>query len=224
MSQLFLTPWVVVHQAPLPTEFSRQEYWSGLPFPSPGDLPNPGIKTGSSALKAGNWGLALTWATWAWSHPLQWGDLQLLLPWLTPVCPLCFSFAAPREAFLCVNTLPMRCALPVPVARLSCHLDFLSSLESREGVLFMLSALSVTVPLAHNWHLITIWLKNEQFHLQFTWTTPAVVELIQSSNTDVAGAHGTQPCVTLASLFLPGGGFGLSYCNWFHSLFHLLLD
>ena len=36
------TPWTITHQAPLSMEFSRQEYWSGLPFPSPGDLPNPG--------------------------------------------------------------------------------------------------------------------------------------------------------------------------------------
>ena len=41
---LFETPWTVVCQAPLSMEFSRQEYWSGLPFPFPGDLPNPGIK------------------------------------------------------------------------------------------------------------------------------------------------------------------------------------
>ena len=38
------TPWTVAHQAPLSVEFSRQEYWSGLPFPSPGDLPDPGIE------------------------------------------------------------------------------------------------------------------------------------------------------------------------------------
>ena len=37
-------PWTVAHHAPLFVEFSRQEYWSGLPFPSPGDLPDPGIK------------------------------------------------------------------------------------------------------------------------------------------------------------------------------------
>ena len=43
----FATPWTVAHQAPLSMEFSRQEYWSGLPFPSPGYLPNPGIKPGS---------------------------------------------------------------------------------------------------------------------------------------------------------------------------------
>ena len=36
-------PWTVAHQAPLSMGFSRQEYWSGLPFPSPGDLPDPGI-------------------------------------------------------------------------------------------------------------------------------------------------------------------------------------
>ena len=42
--QLFATIWTVVHQAPLSTEFSRQEYWSGFPFPSPGDLPHLGIK------------------------------------------------------------------------------------------------------------------------------------------------------------------------------------
>ena len=48
--QLFVTPWTVACQAPLSMGFSRQEYWSGLPFPSPGDLPNPGIKPESPAL------------------------------------------------------------------------------------------------------------------------------------------------------------------------------
>ena len=42
--QLFATPWTVAHQAPLSMGFSRQEYWSGLPFPSQGDLPDPGIE------------------------------------------------------------------------------------------------------------------------------------------------------------------------------------
>ena len=45
-------PWTVVHQAPLSMEFSRQEYWSGLPCPSPRDLPDPGIKPGSPTLQA----------------------------------------------------------------------------------------------------------------------------------------------------------------------------
>ena len=46
------TPWTVAHQAPLSLGFSRQQYWSGLPFPSPGDLPDPGIEPGSPALQA----------------------------------------------------------------------------------------------------------------------------------------------------------------------------
>ena len=50
--QLFVTPWTVVRQAPLSMRFSRQEYWSGKPFPPPGDLPNPGIQLGSPALQA----------------------------------------------------------------------------------------------------------------------------------------------------------------------------
>ena len=45
------TPWTVAHQAPPSMEFSRQEYWSGLPFPSLGDLPNPGIKPGPPTLQ-----------------------------------------------------------------------------------------------------------------------------------------------------------------------------
>ena len=50
--QLFAMPWTVAHQAPLSMGFSRQEYWSGLPFPSPGDLPNPWIEPMSPALQA----------------------------------------------------------------------------------------------------------------------------------------------------------------------------
>ena len=49
---LFATLWAVAHQAPLPMGFSRREYWSGLPFPSPGDLPDPGIEPRSPALQA----------------------------------------------------------------------------------------------------------------------------------------------------------------------------
>ena len=49
---LFVTPWTVTCQAPLSMEFSRQEYWRGLPFPSPGDRPNPGIEPRSPILQA----------------------------------------------------------------------------------------------------------------------------------------------------------------------------
>ena len=50
--RLFATLWTVAHQTPLSMGFSRQEYWSRLPFPSPGDLPNPGIEPRSPTLQA----------------------------------------------------------------------------------------------------------------------------------------------------------------------------
>ena len=51
--QLFVTPWTVAYQAPPSMGFSRQEYWSGLPFPSPGDLPDTEIEPVSPALAGG---------------------------------------------------------------------------------------------------------------------------------------------------------------------------
>ena len=66
--QLFATLWTIAHQAPLSLEFSRQEYWSDLPFPPPGDLPDPGMKPMSltSALAGG---LFTTSATWEALYP-----------------------------------------------------------------------------------------------------------------------------------------------------------
>ena len=58
--RLFATSWMVAYQAPPTMGFSRQEYWSGVPFPSPGDLPNPGIKAGSPALQTRRF---TVWAT-----------------------------------------------------------------------------------------------------------------------------------------------------------------
>ena len=49
--RLLVTPWTVAYQAPSSMGFSRQKCWSGLPFPSPGDLPNPGIEPGFPALQ-----------------------------------------------------------------------------------------------------------------------------------------------------------------------------
>ena len=57
--QLFETPWT--HQAPLSMGFSRQEYWSGLPFPPPGDFPDPGIEPVSPALAGGFFTINATW-------------------------------------------------------------------------------------------------------------------------------------------------------------------
>ena len=52
LCQTFVTPWTVACQAPLSMGFSKQEYWSGLPFPYPRDLPNPGIEPRSPAFQA----------------------------------------------------------------------------------------------------------------------------------------------------------------------------
>ena len=62
--QLFVTLWTKACQAPLPMKFSRQEYWSGMPFPTPGDFPNPAIDPGSLVSPALAGGSFITHATW----------------------------------------------------------------------------------------------------------------------------------------------------------------
>ena len=62
--QLFVTLWTIAHQAPLSMGSSRQEYWSGLPCPSPGDLPKPGIKPTSLTCSALAGGFFITSANW----------------------------------------------------------------------------------------------------------------------------------------------------------------
>ena len=59
-----VTSWTVAHQAPLSMQFSRQEYWSALPSPSPGDLPNPGIEPGSLVFPALAGGFFTTSTIW----------------------------------------------------------------------------------------------------------------------------------------------------------------
>ena len=73
--QQFATPWTVASQALLSMEFPRQEHWSGLPFPTTGDLPNPRIKPASPALQAGSLPL----------HHL--GSLMYVAPLLNPKIP-----------------------------------------------------------------------------------------------------------------------------------------
>jgi len=78
---LFVTPWTVDHQAPLCTWFSRQKYWGGLPFPSPGDLPNPGIEPVSPLLTGG----------FFTSEPLEKPTLSwcwIFVVWMNAICNL----------------------------------------------------------------------------------------------------------------------------------------
>ena len=62
--QLSATPWTVAYQAPPFMGFSRQEYWSGSPFLSPGDLPDPGIEPRSPALAGGFFNTSAAWQAW----------------------------------------------------------------------------------------------------------------------------------------------------------------
>ena len=69
--QLFVTSWTTIYQASLSIGFSRQEYWSGLPFPSPGTPPGPGIEPTSLASPALAGGFSTSSATWL-SQCLRW--------------------------------------------------------------------------------------------------------------------------------------------------------
>ena len=69
--QLFVTVWAVALQAPLSMGFSRREYWSGLPCPSPGDLPNPGIEPASLTSPALAGRFLTTSGTWQAPYKLS---------------------------------------------------------------------------------------------------------------------------------------------------------
>ena len=82
MSNSFSTPRTVVHQAPLSVGFPRWEYWSGLPFPSPGDLPRPRDRTGISCIGRRilyHWATREAQINLLWSHGLL--PARLLWPW-----------------------------------------------------------------------------------------------------------------------------------------------
>ena len=82
---LFVSPWNVAHQAPLSKEFSRQEFWSGLPCPPPGDPPYPGIEPASLKSPAQAGGIFTTIATWKNSNLLAtW--CKDLTHWKRPWC------------------------------------------------------------------------------------------------------------------------------------------
>ena len=82
--RLFATPWTVAHKAPLSVEFSRQEYWGGLPFPTPGDLPDPGIEPTSLVSPALASGFFTTSAAWEAPPTNSWHQFSLCVeepPW-----------------------------------------------------------------------------------------------------------------------------------------------
>ena len=96
--QLFATLWTVARQASLSMGFSRQKYWSGLPFPSPGDLPNPGIEPESlmsPALAGRFFTNSATWEAQSASHSVVSDSLQP--HWLACQAPLSMGFS--RQEF-----------------------------------------------------------------------------------------------------------------------------
>ena len=80
--RLFVTPWTVAYQAPQSVEFSRQEYWCGLLFPSPGDLPNLGIEPRSPALQADALPSEPPGKPVYFFEPLFWGVGVKILEWV----------------------------------------------------------------------------------------------------------------------------------------------
>ena len=79
--RLFATLWTVIHQAPLSMGFSRQEYWSGLPFTSPGDLPNPGVEPVSLTSPALSTGFFTTSSTWESPCKYMYSVILTLMLW-----------------------------------------------------------------------------------------------------------------------------------------------
>ena len=97
--QLFATPWTVAYQGPPSMGFSRQEYWSGLPFPSPGDLPNPGIKPRPPAFHA---------------------DVQPIFKKIKQIPAFCYHYSSPHPAnsplplcsgYLCLSATIQKCKI-----------------------------------------------------------------------------------------------------------------
>ena len=125
LSPTFVTTWTVACQAPLSTGFSRQEYWNGLPFPSPRDLPDPGIKHASPALqedsfttetagkpsvRLGKWQkfIATKWLTWD-VNPSQ--LIQEPIQRLSPIAAKSIHFPAPFPASSQFLLFPTRIGL-----------------------------------------------------------------------------------------------------------------
>ena len=145
--QLFGTPWTVAHQAPRSVEFFRQEYWSGLPCPSPGDLPDQGTEPRSPALQQilyllSHWGLYLNvfFVPSTMLKPLQFSPRHALLlfpPYPHPSVPkldVCQTSHPSSEYFMdscsfhvfqnsrpSVETFPSSLTLTYPSGSFSCH-------------------------------------------------------------------------------------------------------
>ena len=117
------TPWIPAQQAPLSISFSRQGYWSGSPFPSPGDPPNPGIEPGCPALKADSLLTELQEKPWASMWILinstvlcvsRFGYVQLFVTVFTVACQALLSMGSSRQEYWSGLPCPHPGNLPDP--------------------------------------------------------------------------------------------------------------
>ena len=107
---LFETQWTITCQAPLSMEFPRQECWSGLPFPSPGDLPNPGMEPTFLVAPVLVSGFLTTCATWEAPNFVKYIEVNLTYPSPLSICQ-CFSWTGFSTQFTRTSTLSM--SLPI---------------------------------------------------------------------------------------------------------------
>ena len=115
--QLFVTLWTVAHQVPLSLGISSQEYWSGLPFPPPGDLPHPGIKLESLMSPALAGGFFTTSATWSLLRGINLSKiiaLNVSSMTVTPKCTPAAQFSLPNPKLYLLTWLPLRCLVNIP--------------------------------------------------------------------------------------------------------------
>ena len=104
-----MTPWTVAHQVPLPMRFPRQEYWSGLLFPSPGDLLDPGIQPGPPALQMDSLPLATQEATILLGSTYKQHHMSFVFLCLTYISSVQFRSIAQSCPTLCN---PLDCSTP----------------------------------------------------------------------------------------------------------------
>ena len=114
------TPWTVSNQSPLSMRLPRQEYWNGLPFPSPRDLPNPGIKAAPPALAGGFFttesaGSSILWHSVQFSLPVLSNSAT---PW-TAACQACLSITNSQSL---LKLMSIKSVMPSKHCIL-CHLD-----------------------------------------------------------------------------------------------------
>ena len=138
--QPFVILWTVACQAPLSVRFSRQEYWSGLPFPSPGDLLDPAIEPVSWVFCIGRW-ILYHWATWeTWSKGICFNSM-----WSRNECSCLFKIPSPPQLFLLI-TWSLFWHWAILLFYLSGHGDW-----SRDGLMTPVRAIRILRQTFSNW-------------------------------------------------------------------------